>query len=108
MQPWIKGEKFGDSIDKHSLGLLIRLKRTHLGLTQEELAKQLRINRGNLVEIETGKVQPREQTLVRIMTALKPTKTDIRRTPCGAESCPWPEATMSALAEPKPKSNHFQ
>ncbi|MBI2606508.1 MAG: helix-turn-helix transcriptional regulator [Deltaproteobacteria bacterium] len=53
------------------LGLHIRLKRHHLGLTQQELAVRCRISRGHLSQIETGRYRPQCGTLTRLSEILQ-------------------------------------
>jgi len=48
----------------------IRLLRTHLRMTQTELAKRANITQANLIAIESGKVDPRVSTLQRIYKGL--------------------------------------
>ena len=48
----------------------IRLLRTHLRMTQAELAKRANITPANLVAIESGKADPRVSTLQRIYKGL--------------------------------------
>jgi DNA-binding XRE family transcriptional regulator len=52
-------QKFKSKLKKEvgplSFGLFMRVSRTSLGLTQEELAKRLGLTRGNVCDIEKGR-----------------------------------------------------
>ena len=119
MSPWLEGEKDGTPIEAHSLGLLIRLKRTGIGMTQQELADQSGLSRWQVVQIEMGRMSPRESTLKSLMQTLRdksnPTQPNIRRSLCGKEDCPQLERHEPKF-KPDPESEsesdsgkgHFQ
>lgn len=60
-----------------TLGDVVRKIRQQRGLTQEQLAKAAQVNRGTVVELEIGAVEPEIATLKRIAKALGVSMADI-------------------------------
>jgi transcriptional regulator with XRE-family HTH domain len=65
-----------DPIYKH-IGALIKTRRKTLGLKQETLARTLRISRGSLANIETGRQNVLVHNLYKFAAALKLTPFDL-------------------------------
>ena len=60
-----------DDLDFRAIGLKIRERRKHQGLTQEYVANQLDVNPSHVSNIECGHAKPSLTTLVRIANILQ-------------------------------------
>ena len=60
-----------DDLDFRVIGLKIKERRKHQGLTQENIANQLDVNPSHISNIECGHAKPSLTTLVRIANILQ-------------------------------------
>ena len=73
------GARVGDRGQQLSIGELIRRRRLALGLSQRELARLAGVSQSLIARIETGSVNPRYETLRRILDALEEAGRKARR-----------------------------
>jgi transcriptional regulator with XRE-family HTH domain len=68
--PQNKGERSNGTHRKRSFGQVIRERRRHLDLTQEETARRVRTSTPYVGHLESGKRHPSDETLRRLADAL--------------------------------------